>query len=411
MAPPYRYRPEKKVSLCPARQHHSRRHLQTVTNPTLTMAAQTSLPALLSSLSQSLDSAIEATPKLSGIEPPQNGVSLLDVKNELLLSYLQNLAFLILLKIRNSAKSDKEEDTDLSDAVVEKLVELRLYLEKGVRPLEDKLRFQLDKILRAAEDTERNERLKEAQEAADDDDSESEEEEDAEDEDGANPAARPGRPLDKQAAPGFNFVASSEAVGMAAAATAEDKTGVYRPPRFAPTAMPTTERREPRDRRPIKSATMDEYISNEMSTAPIAEPSVGTTILAGGRKIKTAAQRAEEDRRRDYEETNFVRLPKESKKDRTQRNKMEGRSSKMQFGGEDWRDLGDGADRIERLTRRKEGASKGTRALLESSRKRGRETTDSARGSGLNSGTREIGDRFQKRLKVMEGGRRDRGKR
>jgi U3 small nucleolar ribonucleoprotein protein LCP5 len=291
-----------------------------------------------------------------------------------------------------------------------------LYLEKGVRPLEDKLRFQLDKILRTAEDAGRNAQRDQANGASKKNGAASESDDNSEDEsdkEGAGPnttsSAGSRQPSHKMAGPGFNFVAGPDAIGMAAAV--KDKTGVYRPPKFAPTVMPTTERREARERRPMKSATMDEYISNELSTAPLAEPSVGTTIVAGGRKVKTATERAEEDRRRDFEETNFVRLPKESKKDRAKRNKTEGRTSKMQFGGEDWRDLGEGADRIGRLTDRKRGSSSGTKALLEKSRKRGRDTADSGRGSGLNEGTREIGDRFQKKLKVMEGGRRDRGKR
>ncbi|KAI0128122.1 hypothetical protein F4776DRAFT_196767 [Hypoxylon sp. NC0597] len=383
------------------------------------MAVPTSLPALLDSLTNSLSSAFEATPKISGIEPTKDGVSLLDVKNELLLSYLQNLVFLILIKIRNAKNSGSEgadgaDKTDLSDAVVKKLVELRLYLDKGVRPLEDKLQFQLDKILRAADDADRI-----AAQAAKDDESglESEPDEGSGDSDDEDASANegPARPrLDisaKQFAPSFNnFAPPSQPVGMAAAAATQDKTGAYRPPKITPTVMPTAERRERGDRRPMKSATMDEYISTELSTMPVAEPSVGTTIVSGGRKVKTVSERREEDRRREYEETNFVRLPKESKKDRAKRNKIEGRSGKMNFGGEDWRDLGEGVDRIERLTRRKEGGGS-TKALLEKSRKRGRETTDSGRGSGFSIGTREIGDRFNKRLKVMEGGRRDRGKR
>jgi U3 small nucleolar ribonucleoprotein protein LCP5 len=380
------------------------------------MALHTSLPTLLTSLTQSLDSALEVTPKLADIEPPEHGVSLLNVKNELLLSYLQNLVFLILLKIRNAKNTKhqtKPSDSDLSSEVIEKLVELRLYLEKGVRPLEDKLRFQLDKILRTAEDAERNAQREQVNGVHKDSkapDSENESEnESADDEVRTNSVTTSLQPSDKMAGPGFNFIAGKDAVGMAAAAN--DKTGVYRPPKFTPTVMPTTERREARNKRPMKSATMDEYISNELSTAPLAEPSVGTTIVAGGRKVKTATERAEEDRRRDYEESNFVRLPKESKKDRIKRNKVEGRTSKMQFGGEDWRDLGEGAERIDKLTRRNEGSRSGTKALLDKSRKRGRDTADSGRGSGLSGGTREIGDRFEKRLKVMEGGRRDRGKR
>ncbi|OTA95303.1 hypothetical protein M434DRAFT_69575 [Hypoxylon sp. CO27-5] len=383
------------------------------------MAVSASLPALLDSLTNSLSSAFEATPKISGIEPTKDGVSLLDVKNELLLSYLQNLVFLILIKIRNAKNSGSEDaddadKTDLSDAVVKKLVELRLYLDKGVRPLEDKLQFQLDKILRAADDADLI-----AAQAANDDKSGSESDSDEgsrdSDEEDVSENEGPARPtLDisaKQFAPSFNnFAPPSQPVGMAAAAATQDKTGAYRPPKITPTVMPTAERRERGGRRPMKSATMDEYISTELSTMPVAEPSVGTTIVSGGRKMKTASERREEDRRREYEETNFVRLPKESKKDRAKRNKIEGRSGKMNFGGEDWRDLGEGVDRIERLTRRKEGGGS-TKALLEKSRKRGRETIDGGRGSGLSTGTREIGDRFNKRLKVMEGGRRDRGKR
>ncbi|KAI2776757.1 hypothetical protein F4815DRAFT_334106 [Daldinia loculata] len=380
------------------------------------MAVPASLPALLDSLTTSLNSAFEATPKISGIEPTKDGVSLLDVKNELLLSYLQNLVFLILLKIRNARETGSEEleeqnKSDLSDTVVKKLVELRLYLDKGVRPLEEKLQFQLDKILRAADDAERI-----ASQALEDADSESESESDEGDGDeDASENEAPVRPTvglsAKQFGPSFNnFAPPSNPVGMAAITATEDKTGAYRPPKITPTVMPTAERRERRERRPMKSAAVDEYVANELSHIPIAEPSIGTTIVSGGRKMKTASERQEEDRKREYEESNYVRLPKESKKDRAKRNKTEGRSAKMNFGGEDWRDLGEGVDRIERLTRRREGGSS-TKALLEKSRKRTRETVDSARGSGHAIGTREIGERFNKRLKVMEGGRRDRGKR
>ncbi|KAK7957241.1 Sas10/Utp3/C1D family protein [Apiospora aurea] len=371
------------------------------------MAALTSLPALLDTLTQSLTSAYEATPKLAGIEPPQNGVSLLDTKNELLLSYLQNLVFLILLKIRN-AKNSGEDDSDLSNTVVEKLVELRLYLEKGVRPLEEKLEYQLDRMLRAADDAERQSQNA-AQSAARREAEESEEESEDEEEGGA--AANGGVPvLDKNASsalPSFGFQASKNPAGMAAAAASDaDRTGVYRPPKISATVMPTTERREARDRsRPQRSATMNEYINEEMLDQPLAQPSVGTTIVSGGRGMKTTHQKADEDRRRDYEETNFVRLPAESKKDRSKRNKAEGRTGNMQFGGEDWRDLGN-VDRIDKLTRRKPSGASGTKALLENSRKRGREVGDGDRNSGFSSNTREIvGGGYQKRVKTMDGQR------
>nr|POF17117.1 uncharacterized protein c18b11.06 [Quercus suber] len=155
--------------------------------------------------------------------------------------------------------------------------------------------------------------------------------------------------------------------------------GVYRPPRISATAMPTTESREKKDRGPGRSRTVDEYINTEMSTAPLAQPSIGSNIIAGGRTTKDQRQLAKEQERRDYEETNLVRLPKESKKD-SQRSKAQERSGG--FGGEEWKGLGDSLDRIGDLTRRK-----GKDSALDRSRKR-RAVEDGPRGNG-------IGDAFE----------------
>ncbi|KXX78414.1 U3 small nucleolar ribonucleoprotein LCP5 [Madurella mycetomatis] len=377
------------------------------------MAAQATLPALLDSLTKSLFSTLESAPKLQSIELPTDGISLLDVKNELLLSYLQNLVFLILLKLRQAktrASGNVGEKPSLDDLVVAKLVELRLYLEKGARPLEDKLRFQIDKVLRAADDADRN--AKAAEEAArangrgsgrgSDSESDSGSEDggsDDEDEQGAMDGRKISDLQHRPNLSGFHRPASAATAGKE-----QDRSGVYRPPRIAPVVMPASERREKGDRRPLKSATLDEFIADEMSTAPLAEPSIGTTIVNGGRKIKTASERRKEEERREYEERNFVRLPKESKKERAKRAKQEGRSGRVNFGGEEWRDLSEGVDRIGRLTRGKSSGG-GTKALLEKSRKRGIDTVDGPRGNGVN-----MGERYQKRLKVLEAGRGTRGK-
>lgn len=369
------------------------------------MAAPATLPALLDSLTKSLSSTLDVAPKLADIDLPKDGISLLDVKNELLLSYLQNLVFLILLKLRqakNGSSSTKADGQNLGDLVVAKLVELRLYLEKGARPLEDKLRFQIDKVLRAADDAERNAKAEEEAARANEQ-FESDGEENESDEEGEQADTMDGRKIaDLQHRPnltGFQRPAAATQTGKE-----KDTSGVYRPPKIAPVVMPTSERREKGDRRQLKSATLDEFIAEEMSTAPIAEPSIGSTIVNGGRKIKTASERRREDERRDYEERNFVRLPKESKKDKAKRAKMEGRSSRMSFGGEEWRELSEGVDRISRLTKGK-GSGGGTKALLEKSRKRGIDTVDGSKGSGAH-----MGERYQKRLKVLETGRGTRGK-
>ena len=372
------------------------------------MAAPASLQSLLDLLSQSLNSALEATPKISQISPPENGLSLLDVKNDLLLSYLQNLVFLILLKIRNAESTRSSANgspSELRDSVVTKLAELRLYIEKGARPLEEKLRYQIEKALRAAEDAEnaaQSRNTSNGDHGAGNEDSDSDSgssseegsghEKEGNDEDGIEDAESQARP--NRAA----FVRPS--TGMAAAE--KSANGAYRPPRIAPTTMPTTERRERSERRPMKSATMDEFIVDELSTAPMAEPSIGTNIRGSGRQLRTERERKEEQERVEYEERNFVRLPKETKKERAKKAKAEGRTGRMNFGGEEWRGLDEGVDRHNRLTTSKSSGA-GTQALLDKSRKRGIDTVDGPRSSG--GGGREIGERYQKRLKLQERGR------
>lgn len=366
------------------------------------MAAATTLPVLLDSLTQSLSSVFEATSKISSVEAPKDGISLLDVKNELLLSYLQNLIFLILVKLRKSKQSISNDDNDHVDdgEVVKKLVELRLYLEKGVRPLEEKLRYQIERLLRAADNAERNEKAAQAAAASSSDSESSDEDSEEEDQSEEDPVPAP-NVAGIQARPLYGAMARRPAVD-AAGKHSKENDGIYRPPKIAPTVMPTFDKREKRERGPIKSATMDEFVADELSTAPVAQPSIGTNIAQFGRRLKTASERKEEDERREYEERNFTRLPKESKKERAQKAARDGRSGRMDYGGEEWRDLGMGVDRINRMTNRKD-SGRGTKALLEKSRKRGRDTVDGPRGSG------EAGESYQKRLKVLESGRRDRG--
>lgn len=175
--------------------------------------------------------------------------------------------------------------------------------------------------------------------------------------------------------------------------------GIYRPPKIKPTALPTTDSRErarDRQRRPNKSSVIDEFVSAEMSSAPMAEPSIGSTIQRGGRGVVTQKDREREAERRTYEESNFVRLPKESKKERGKRLAHEGPRTGG-FGGEEFRLLREGADRIGRLTRRGAGSSRD--GALEKSRKR-RFTEDGPRSDGV---AQPVGQSFEKRRKKVEG--------
>jgi U3 small nucleolar ribonucleoprotein protein LCP5 len=82
----------------------------------------------------------------------------------------------------------------------------------------------------------------------------------------------------------------------------------------------------------------------------------------------------EEAERRDYEETNLVRLPVMSKKERAKMGM--GKPSDGGFGGEEWRGLGQSIDRIGDLTKRK-----GKDSTLDKSRKR-RAVEDGPRSDG-----------------------------
>lgn len=75
-----------------------------------------------------------------------SGISLLSLKNHLLLSYLQHIVALFSLKL--SAKS--LTGSDRAQGVVAHLVKLRVVLEK-IAPLEQKLKYQIEKLVRKAD--------------------------------------------------------------------------------------------------------------------------------------------------------------------------------------------------------------------------------------------------------------------
>lgn len=354
----------------------------------------------------SLPKATSDAPTDLSIEPAQDGISLLDTKNELLLSYLHNLVFLAIFQLRNLSSSSEDENANesLQEDVVRKLTELRVYLDRGVRPLEGRLKYQVDKVVNAAEDAERDERgsqstakskPKKAPTSNGQGGSGSEEEgsssEDDEDKDEAE------EDIDEMAyrpnVSAFSKGAEAPAQPNKSAKNAPSD-GIYRPPKIMPTALPTTERHEREDRRPRRSNVIDEFVNAEMSSAPLAEASIGSTIRSGGRHTRSQKEKQEEEERRSYEETNFVRLPKLSKKEAAKQRRTRGPQST--FGGEDWQGLTEGADRISKLTQK----SRGSGSALDNSRKR-KPTGDTPRNDGAG-----VGQIFEKRRKKVDSWKR-----
>jgi U3 small nucleolar ribonucleoprotein protein LCP5 len=340
------------------------------------MATETNLIDTLSSFTAAANLATGALPDIESLLMPAHGITLLHMKNEIFLAYLQALALRNLNVIRSLRDGRDAQDVQkLSNELTAKLIEHRAYLERGVRPLEQKMKYQTDRVVKVADDEDRAAEQKQKRSnavngqtnggAEDDNSSNEDEDESSEDEAGQKTAHHTN----------FTGIASPTAPSskpLRGSKSTED--GVYRPPRIAATAMPTTESRERKEQRPGRSATVDEYVNTEMSSAPMAQPSIGSTIAQGGRKTKDARQLAKEQERRDYEETHLMRLPKESKKELA---KQRARDRRSGFGGEEWSELGNAVDRIGELTKKKsrDGA-------LDKSRKR-RAVEDGPRNDGI----------------------------
>eukprot|EP00026_Physarum_polycephalum_P005125 Phypoly_transcript_05153.p1 GENE.Phypoly_transcript_05153~~Phypoly_transcript_05153.p1 ORF type:complete len:668 (+),score=182.99 Phypoly_transcript_05153:65-2005(+) len=73
--------------------------------------------------------------------PTTEGISFLEVKNQLLLSYCINISFYLMLKAQGKQVKDHP--------VVDQLVRIRAIMEKA-KPIEKKLSYQIDKLLRTA---------------------------------------------------------------------------------------------------------------------------------------------------------------------------------------------------------------------------------------------------------------------
>ncbi|KAL8709458.1 MAG: hypothetical protein Q9220_005841 [cf. Caloplaca sp. 1 TL-2023] len=278
------------------------------------MAADSAYVQSLSSLLVSLNSAIDSLPSSEGLAPPSDGLSLLDTKNELFLSYLQNLVFLILYKLRaqrTSLQAGDERSEPAFDDIVKTLVSLRIYLEKGIRPLESRLKYQLDKLLLTASEatpsqfkpqpTAKKSTSKPANRSSSASTSPS-----------ASDSEQQSLPVsDLSHRP--NLSAFTRKTSYQSSSTRQQRdTNIYRPPRITPTTLPTTttsDRRENADNRKRKSnAMLDTFVREELSSAPTAEPSIGA---GNGLRGKDADRERE---RREYEELRLVRLPSEGGK-------------------------------------------------------------------------------------------------
>lgn len=268
---------------------------------------------------------------LSKTNSELEGMSLLALKNSTLLSYVNNLVLIILSHLeRMGENADTEKVETLKTKAVEASVQDRVSLEKGIKPLEKKLTYQLDKMVRSyhrmEEDNAKMEaKINQAEEtlanqlesASDLDSEDSSEDDDA-----------------------LSYKPDAAALAKMAKASKyarkdRDSDDKYKPPKISAAAPPLaqfSDRAGPKQST-RKLQSMEEYLA-ESSDLPQTESSIGATIMDHGRGgVKTSRDRQKEKDIQRYEESNFTRLHSTVTK-KTFKQKMAERANT--FAGEDW---------------------------------------------------------------------------
>ena len=307
------------------------------------------LEGLLNTLTESLESANTSLPESSVLQPPSGGISLLDTKNELFLTYLQNLVFLVLVKLQNLKSSDRDTTHAVSDdRIIEKLVGLRIYLEKGIRPIEGKLQYQLDKLLQTANEADaaatpaqlpsKQQKISKNTSGVRKEDDSDHSGHSGDDSDDSADSAASGLLLPTiQQQPGVSELthrpnlsafsrSSKQSHGTATTSgvksAIKDPSAPYRPPRINPTSLPTTtttttNSTKPSQRPPRKSYMIDDYVREEIDDAPLSQPSIGA-----GSRLRGKERRVDEERT-GYEEQQLVRLPSGGRKEKREKRRRE----------------------------------------------------------------------------------------
>ncbi|KAJ1992184.1 hypothetical protein H4R33_001109 [Dimargaris cristalligena] len=226
------------------------------------------------------------------------GISLLEVKYHLLLEYLTNVVYIMHRKLQG--------ESIVNHPVIDKLIEDRVYLEK-IRPLEVKIKYQVDKLLRAASLEHPEQAYEKSQKAIEEAD-----------------------PL--QFKPNLSGMqAISEKINNSASRVT-GKSQVYQPPRVAPThfeedprATAKRKRYEEHLQRKAQQSSIVREIMADLDDRPEREEVHGNSGLGGSegylRKLKE---------RTTYEEDNFTRLQL-TRKDRIEAKKSQYRQLEHEF--------------------------------------------------------------------------------
>ncbi|CCF56510.1 hypothetical protein KAFR_0B02120 [Kazachstania africana CBS 2517] len=278
---------------------------------------------------------------LENFENTNEKVSLLSLKNGSMLSYVNAL----LLLIANKLNDRNDEDDEEFDPVVQKTIENRIVMERGIRPIENKLSYQLDKLIRAflRMEKEYNDAEKRALEKSLQNNVSDEEEQDSasdSDEEEEEMAYRPGMIKSKSSGDGKGEVEDNS-----------QETDTYKPPKISAMLPPESitsrhfedkfNAREHKDRSNLsRMQAMEEYIK-EQSDQPDWGSSIGSNIVDHGRGgVKSSRDTEKERKIQQYEEDNFTRLNGSvmgaTKQERRKKKQRERMAKVNVIGGEDF---------------------------------------------------------------------------
>lgn len=281
-----------------------------------------SIVAKLDGIEQALDSVHKGVKDhLENLPQYPDGISLLSCKAQVLASYIHHLLAFVSLRLEETKGT--AVDPSLDEDLRLDISRLRVLLERGIKPLETKLKYQIEKVVRAAN--------------------------------------RPNVPVEDQddidADPLAFRPNPANLIPVASSSKSKDRQaddGIYRPPKIAPVAYVEEKRKR---RSPPPSRIMVD-MAQSLSSEPVVESSTGLHMptavvrnkLPKSRSMQSALVGASSDARQRYEEDNFMRVSM-SKKD-AKRNRTAERNRR--FGDDDVL-AGLGSDRWESGKKQKLG--------------------------------------------------------
>ncbi|KAK9354645.1 hypothetical protein V1523DRAFT_424846 [Lipomyces doorenjongii] len=301
--------------------------------------------------SKSIDNLLQSY-DVASLGKGSPGISLLGLKADTMASYVHHLGLRSLFALSqvagdNVGNEQQTEDQEevcmdpklLDNAIRGLLVTDRVILERGVRPLEKKIEYQIQKMLRAISiaPTKKGNTTDEGAFEMDEKSGDSEEKSDSENGAASADGNEEEDDLPLSYRPRPNLLVSNTSKESTISSSSTKK---YVPPKINPTKLPSTkalagQAAAKQTNRMHRNQALEEYLEETTSTAPEAAPSIGANVLGHGRGgTRTQRAQAKEDKIRGYEEANFVRLQDEGKNKRKKPRQDE-------FMGENW-DLGTG---------------------------------------------------------------------